>query len=65
MAILSDYGRKARIAMLEKDITMTFIAKECNVSVSYISDIFRGARKGVAQRGKINGILGITESEGA
>lgn len=61
MPMCSDFGLKARVAMLQKDITMTALAEHLGVSVSYISDIFRGARKGKTQRQKIIDFLGLED----
>ncbi|WP_353097705.1 helix-turn-helix transcriptional regulator [Tissierella praeacuta] len=49
----SDFGVEARGIMLKKGITMTALAKELNISTSYLSDILRGAKKGVKQRERI------------
>lgn len=59
----TDFGLKARAIMLEKRITMTQIAKHVGVSAPYISDIFRGGRKGLAQRAKIADFLGMEGEE--
>ncbi|MBG9737293.1 DNA-binding protein [Paenibacillus alvei] len=48
--------------MLQKNIKMVHIARELGVSVTYISEIFKGTRKGKKQRPAIAKILGM-ESE--
>nr|WP_187698647.1 helix-turn-helix transcriptional regulator [Paenibacillus alvei] len=48
--------------MLQKNIKMVHIARELGVSVTYISEIFKGTRKGEKQRPAIAKMLGM-ESE--
>lgn len=49
----SDFGVEVRGTMLKKGITMTALAKELDISVTYLSDILRGTRKGKKQRERI------------
>ena len=49
----SKFGIEARGIMLARGITMTALAKELDISVTYLSDILRGTRKGTKQKGKI------------
>lgn len=53
----SDFGIEARAIMLRKNITMTALAKELGITVSYVSDIFRGNRNGNKYKKKIAEIL--------
>jgi len=55
----SVFGLKARTVMLKKNITMTSLAKELGITVSYLSDIFKGARNGATQKTKIAQFLGM------
>lgn len=61
MQYYSEFGLKARTIMLQKKITMTALAKELGVSVTYISDILRGVRDVEKRREQIAEILGIKE----
>jgi transcriptional regulator with XRE-family HTH domain len=55
----SDFGLKARAVMLQKKITMTSLAEDLQVSVSYLSEIFKGTRNGASQKKRIAEILGL------
>lgn len=57
----SEFGLKARAVMLQKHITMTDIAAELGISVTYVSEIFKGTRKGEKYRKKITQLLGLEE----
>lgn len=59
----TDFGIQARTIMLRKDITMTEVASHLGVSVSYVSDIMRGGRRGEKQRKKIVEFLGMERGE--
>ncbi|KPU43007.1 helix-turn-helix protein [Oxobacter pfennigii] len=63
MQAYSEFGLKARGAMLQKKITMTSLAKEMGVSVSYLSEILKGTRSGTEQKEKIAKILEINVKE--
>lgn len=56
---LTNFGVEARKIMLEKDMTMTELAKQLGISNSYLTDIFRGGRKGTKQKQRIAEILGM------
>lgn len=53
----SEFGIEARGIMLAKGMTMTALAKELDISVTYLSDILRGTRRGTKQKEKIVRIL--------
>jgi len=58
----TEFGAEARKIMLQKNIKMVDLAKELGVSVTYISEIFKGTRKGEKYKNRIAEILGM-ESE--
>ncbi|OZV10753.1 transcriptional regulator [Tissierella sp. P1] len=58
----SDFGVEVRGVMLKKGITMTSLAKELGISVTYLSDILRGTRKGAKQRKRIVQALGMEQA---
>jgi Helix-turn-helix. len=58
----SDFGLKARTAMLQKGITISALAKELGISCMYLSELLRGTRgkkTGQKYRDQISKILGI------
>lgn len=57
MGNYSNFGIKARAKMLEKKITLTFLAKELGISLAYVSEIFKGTREGNGYKQKIIEIL--------
>ncbi|MGG0891656.1 helix-turn-helix domain-containing protein [Cytobacillus horneckiae] len=62
MTHYTDFGVEARKIMLQKNIKMIDLAKELGVSVTYISEILKGTRRGEKQKPKIAEFLGM-ESE--
>lgn len=57
----TDFEIEARTIMLKKRITMTVLAQHLGISVSYVSDILRGGRRGVNYRDKIMEFLNSDE----
>lgn len=62
MSHYSDFGIEARKIMLQKNIKMKDLAEQLGVSVTYVSEIFKGTRNGKKQKPAIAVILGM-ESE--
>lgn len=62
MPYYTDFGAEARKIMLQKSIKMRDVAKELGVSVTYVSEIFKGTREGKKQKPLIAKMLGM-ESE--
>lgn len=58
----TEFGAEARKIMFQKNIKMKDVAQEIGVSVTYISEIFKGTRKGEKQKPAIAKMLGM-ESE--
>ncbi|MEK3735479.1 helix-turn-helix transcriptional regulator [Paenibacillus sp. FSL M8-0334] len=55
----TDFGLEARKRMLQKGVKMKDVAQELGVSVTYVSEIFKGTRPGEKQKPKIAEMLGI------
>lgn len=49
----SSFGIKVRTALLERELTITSLASELGISVSYLSDILKGSRKGKKQKSEL------------
>lgn len=63
MAKYTDFGLEARKIMLLKNIKMVDVARELGVSVTYVSEIFKGTREGKKQKPEIAKMLGLEVSE--
>ncbi len=53
----TEFGVEARKIMLQKNIKMKDVAQELGVSVTYISEIFKGTREGKKQKPRITELL--------
>lgn len=62
---VDEFGLKARAVMLLRGITMQKLADDLGISISYVSDILRGARTGKKYREKIGEYLGMDEQSKA
>lgn len=49
----SSFGIEVRKVLLERDLTLTVLASELKISVSYLSDILKGSRKGKNKRKRL------------
>ena len=63
MPLYTDFGLRARNAMLIKGIKSIVVAEKAGISPSYLSDIFRGARVGKKYKPIIAKMLEISEQE--
>ncbi len=59
----SNFGIEVRKVLLERDLTLTSLASELKISVSYLSDILKGSRKGKKQKVRIIEVLGLEMCE--
>lgn len=55
----TDFGAEARKIMLQRNIKMKSLAEELGVSVTYVSEIFKGTRPGEKQKPVIAKMLGM------
>jgi len=55
----TEFGAEARKIMLQKNIKMVDLAKELGVSVTYVSEIFKGTRRGEKYKNRIAEMLGM------
>ena len=56
---MSAWEKAIRHALLDKGMSLSDMAKELEISVSYLYDIISGARKATELRQKINDYLGL------
>jgi transcriptional regulator with XRE-family HTH domain len=60
---MSDFEKQVRVALIQQDKTLTSLAEELGISVSYLYEIIRGTRSAEAQKQRIRTLLGLdTES---
>lgn len=57
----TDFGAEARKIMLKKDIKLTSLANQLGISVTYVSEILKGTRKGASYKSQISKILNMSE----
>ncbi len=55
----TEFGLRIRCVLLERKMTMKQLADECGISLSYLSDILKGARTPEKQMKKIKEVLNI------
>ncbi len=55
----TEFGAEARKIMLQKNIKMVDLARELGVSVTYVSEIFKGTRRGEKYKNRIAEMLGM------
>lgn len=53
----TEFGAEARKIMFQKNIKMKDVANELGVSVTYVSEIFKGTRPGKVQKPQIAKML--------
>ena len=56
---MTDYEKKVRKALIDRDMNLSDLAAETGVSVTYLYDILSGARKATKLRQEINDFLGL------
>ena len=58
---MNDFEKKVRKTLIDKDMTLSQLAKELKISVSYLYDILNSTRKADKQREKIISYLNLQE----
>jgi transcriptional regulator with XRE-family HTH domain len=61
--ICTEFGMKAKMKMIEKNMTNKELAERVGCQPSYLTDIFTGCRSGEKYLNKIHKILGIEKCE--
>lgn len=61
---MSDFEKQVRIALIQQGKSLTNLASELGISVSYLYEIIRGTRKAEEQKQRIRNLLGLdTETD--
>lgn len=61
--MMSEFEKQVRHALIDRDMTMTDLANELGISVSYVSDLLKKKRENQEQLQRIKDFLGITDTE--
>jgi transcriptional regulator with XRE-family HTH domain len=56
---MSDFEKQVRIALIQQDKTLTGLAEELGISVSYLYEIIKGTRNAEEQKQRIRTLLGL------
>lgn len=61
---MSEFEKQVRIALIQQGKTLSGLATELGISVSYLYEIIRGTRKAEEQKQRIRNLLGLdTETD--
>lgn len=58
---MSEFERKVRHALIDRGWTLTKLADELNITVSYLFEIMKGTRKAVEKKKELCVLLGIED----
>ena len=61
--MMSEFEKQVRHALIDRDMTMTDLANELGISVSYVSDLLKKKRENQEQLQRIKDFLGITDTD--
>ena len=56
---MSDFEKQVRIALIQQEKTLTNLATEMGISVSYLYELLKGTRTAEDQKQKIKNLLGL------
>lgn len=56
---MSEWEKQVRKALIDKDMTISDLASELQISVSYLYEILKGTRKSDEQKQRIKNLLGL------
>lgn len=60
---MSEFEKQVRHALIDRNMSLTDLAGELGISVSYVYEIIAGTRKAEAQKARIKSFLGLTDSD--
>lgn len=59
---MSEFEKTVRKALIDADMTMSDLASEIGISVSYVCELLKGTRRNENQIAKICEVLGIEQT---
>ena len=57
--LMSDFEKQVRISLIQQGKSLSSLASELGISVSYLYEIIGGTRKAEEQRKRIKNLLGL------
>lgn len=60
---MSEFEKKVRHALIDRNMSMTDLASELGISVSYLYELIKGTRKAEDQIARIKSFLGLTDED--
>lgn len=61
--MMSEFEKQVRHALIDRDMTMTDLANELGITISYVSDLLKGKRTNQGQLQRIKEFLEITDTD--
>lgn len=61
--MMSEFEKQVRHALIDRDMTMTDLANELGITISYVSDLLKGKRTNQEQLQRIKEFLEITDTD--
>lgn len=56
---MSEFEKQVRVALIQQEKTLTGLAEELGISISYLYEIIRGTRKAEEKKKQIKILLGL------
>lgn len=60
---MSEFERRVRHALIDRNMSLTDLASELGISVSYVYEIIHGTRKAEDQKARIKSFLNLTDCD--
>ncbi len=61
--MMSEFEKQVRHALIDRDMTMTDLANELGITISYVSDLLKSKRTNQEQLQRIKEFLEITDTD--
>lgn len=59
--MMSEFEKQVRHALIDHNMTMTCLAEQLGISISYLYEIIKGTRTAENQKQRIRQVLGISD----
>lgn len=61
--MMSEFEKQVRHALIDRDMTMTDLANELGITISYVSDLLKGKRTNQEQLQRIKEVFDLTNKK--